>query len=726
MALDSIKLDDLSWNEMVVAIRRRIAAASDGNWTLHAPVDPGITLLELFAYLLDQRVYWMDQVPDSLVRGALSLLGEQPRSTRAAATVVHFPELKKTVVLNAGTELTLARSVPALVFSTAAEIALLPFESGRRLSLFIDNVDRTADLEHGKVMRLFPPAGSGEVRIVLRLREPLPESAKDKCCSLLFQLRTPSGVAPEWVPQWSALGTVTPPAKISWFYGGGGGKRIEFSANEINDGTGGLRRSGLVLLPLKTGTGTETDWSPEYDAKTMLYSYSLWLRVEQSTFSAPPRLERLVPNVVIASHQRTTAEHKLHRDFLPLPGNTLDLADLPEDKLLKDHPPIEDTIKLQIREADGQWHPWRPVLDFSFHGPSDRVFTTDRLLGQVSFGDGLTGRLPVLNNDGDVQLKVEYSVGGGVSGNLGAHLDWKISSAKDEALANLTGVNLVQTEGGAEPETMAAARQRAGLELRKRTRAVVREDYEELARTIPGVAIKRAYAAVGLHPNFPCVAIPGAVTVFLVPDVSRPDVLSEESLEYDGSSVESAFVAAPVPDPGALAMVRAKLEKARLAGSEVFVSAPHYQAVDLFLDVESNSLDADELSRQIRRRLRYFLDPLSGGDAGLGWPFGEPLRPSAILREVQAALGDEGRVERLFIVLPDKSPKRAEVDYGPCVSTPVCSASETAGETQVEMHPSQPDEPACADVLIGEYDLVELRRLSLNFSRGTESQGGLR
>ena len=41
MALDPIKLDDLTWNEMVVAIRRRIPAASGGQWTLHAPVDPG-------------------------------------------------------------------------------------------------------------------------------------------------------------------------------------------------------------------------------------------------------------------------------------------------------------------------------------------------------------------------------------------------------------------------------------------------------------------------------------------------------------------------------------------------------------------------------------------------------------------------------------------------------------------------------------------------------------
>jgi hypothetical protein len=730
MALEPIKLDDLSWNEMVVAIRRRIAAASNGAWTLHAPVDPGITLLEMFAYLLDQRVYWMDQVPDSLARGALALLGEQPRPTRAAATVMHFPAVETTVLLNAGTELTLDRSAPPLVFTTKKEIVLLPFaQAGKRLSLFIAGADRTADLEHGKVMRLFPSAGAAEVRIGFWLPGPLPAGAANKCFSLLFQMRSPANVDPEWVPQWSpeARQRVAAPAKISWFYSGKAGKRIRFDAKEVSDGTGGLRRSGVVLLPVKTRTADETDWQPEsFDAETGLHLYTLWLHVESASFSAPPRLERLVPNVVIATHQRETTEHHLQRDFLPLPGNSLTLADLPEAELVKDHPPIEDTIKLAIREADGQWHPWESTLDLSFHGPAERVFIVDRLLGKISFGDGLTGRLPVLKHDGQPQFKVRYFVGGGAAGNLGANLNWESAGLAALGDARLAAVNLVQTEGGEEPETMAAARERAGTELRKRTRAILREDYEEIARSVPGVAIKRAHAAVGLHPNHPCVPIPGAVTVFIVPDVSRPDVLSEDSAEFESAIVESAFVAAPLPDPGALAMVRAKLEKTRLAGSEVFVSAPRYQPVNLTVDIESNSADATQLGWKIRRRLRSFLDPLVGGDLGDGWPFGEPVRPSAILREAQDALGEYGRVLQLFIDLPDKTSPAKKTAEPPCAISPQCSAPRADGDGPDPANASRPENPACADVLIGDHDLVDLRRLTVNFHHASESQGGLR
>lgn len=748
--LETVKLDDLNWGDMVVAIRRRIAAASAGNWTLHAPVDPGITLLELFAFLLEQRVYWMDQVPDSLVRGALSMLGERARPTQAASTVMHFSGLEKATVLEARTQLTRLRSIPPLIFSTRRKVVLLPFPTaGKRLGLFINGIDRTADLEHGKVLQLFRANGAAsEVKIELWLREPLPDSVAGQCFSLLFDLRDSPNVAPQWSPD--ARAPVSPPAKISWFYSGANGAQLPFADNEVNDGTGGLRRSGVVSLPIKTATGEGTGWQPEAPAPPeQLYKYSLWMQVEQTTFSSPPRLERLIPNVVIASHRRMTRQHQLERDFLPLPGNVIVTADLPQDEPVKDHPPIENTIKLVIKEADGKWHRWRPVADLSFHGPADRIFVTDRLLGKIRFGDGLTGRLPVLAKGGGAQIKVQYRVGGGTAGRVGANLEWESAALPATQSSRVLILNVAQTEGGEEPETMAAARERAATALRKQTRAVIREDYEELARTIPGIAIKRAHAAIGLHPKHPCVPIPGAVTVFIVPDVSRPDVLSEDSEEFDGTTVESAFVAAPVPDPGALAAVRAKLETARLAGSEVFVSAPRYRQVAITLDVESDAAEATALSEKIKRRLRAFLDPLIGGE-GDGWPFGEPVRPSAILREAQNALGDQGRVFRLFIELPGepKPSMRIEEVFAPLGGD--CSVLRVAGPKQDEKcgvttlggreaaelrrrcddkilkDDSVAEDATCADVLIGAHELVELRQVAVNFHRAVESQGGLR
>src|SRR5262245_59815011 len=129
MTMPAPKLDDLTWADMVVAIRRPIAAESDRAATLHAPADPGIALLELFAYLLEQRLYWLDQVPDSLVVAMLRLLGlDPPRSAVPAATVLRLSaEWPAAVVpvVRAGTVLSrdpLAR----ITFAIDHDVAVFP------------------------------------------------------------------------------------------------------------------------------------------------------------------------------------------------------------------------------------------------------------------------------------------------------------------------------------------------------------------------------------------------------------------------------------------------------------------------------------------------------------------------------------------------------------------------------------------------------------------------
>jgi len=757
MSLEPIILDDLNWSDMVVAIRRRIAAASGETWTLHAPVDPGITLLELFAWLLEQRVYWMDQVPDALVRGAISMLGQKPKATQAATTVMHFPGIDLMRVVGPMTELTLQRSNPPLVFSTGCEVVLLPFErlaNGReKIGLHIAAADRTTDLERGMVMRLFEANGkSANVKIVLWLRDKIADDVANKHFSLLFDLKELPGTVPQWLP--GAPEKIKPPARISWSYRGPNGF-VPFADDEVIDGTGGLRRSGVVTLPIKLKTSDKSDWQPlPPDETSHSYRYELFMNVAAATFSFPPRVERIVPNVAIASHQRKTKKHLLHADWLPLPGNTIALAEL-GDADRKDYPPIENTIKLQIRERDQKWHLWRPTRDLAFHGPADRVFIVDRPRGELSFGDGLTGRVPVLaelfqittssieslrnsgvsdevvtslapligqqftgrNNfmtalkralgekefgrfqtlflkhAGEPQFRLQYCVGGGVSGNLGADLDWE--------RADLQATNLVQTEGGKDPETTAAAKERTAATLKESTRAVTADDYEEIARTTPGVGIKRAHAAIGLHPAHPCVPIPGAVTVFVVPGAPRPDKLSED---FDASLMESGFVSAPMPDPGALAMVRARLETTRLAASEVFVSAPVYRQFDLTIEAESNAVDQTTLREGIKRRLYTFFDPLIGGVDGDGWPFGEPLHPSAILREAQRVLGDQGNITEVLIELSDVSvpDKRVIVNAAPLKET------------------------SCLDIAVRAHELVELRNVIVRFHHSVEDQGGLR
>ena len=669
MALEPVRLDDLDWAGMVESIRRRIPAASDGHWTLHAPVDPGVTLLELFAWLLEQRLYWMDQPPEALTRASLALLGLRPRPTACAATVMQLFAGDAPRVVTRRTQLDLA-SGGGIVYSTRAKLAVLPVKD-RGVGVRVDGIDRSIDLASGRVFRLAPPL-AGESRLAIELPLKAAPAPAGEWCSVLIQLRASPSIAPQWSPD--AVHGVPPPGVIVWSYRAGGTLQ-PFAARDIDDGTGGLRRSGVVRVRIPDG------WEPEGAPGSGREDvYALHARIDGASFTHPPRLVAVAPNAVIARHARATELHTPASplDWLPLPGNLIALDALPADNPVKDVPPIERGFVLEMKERDG-WHRWRPVADLFRRGPHERVFVIDREKSMLQFGDGLTGRLPVLappaSDPSNVRLR--YLVGGGPAGTIGRATGWN-------GPAGITARAEAPSEGGEEPETMEAARMRAASGLRRRTRAVTAADYVEIARGTPGVAIARAHAAIGFDPRQPCAVSPAAVTVYVVPDAPREDL--------DEARVESAYVAAPLPDAGALQAVSARLEAARLVGTELFVRAPRYRGVALAFQVQGASADGAALQRQVERHLRRFLDPLVGGGQRDGWPFGEPLRPSVMLREAQAAAGSALRVMEAAIGLDGNAPNES-----------------------------------CRDVAIGRFDLVWLESLQLQLEPGAAAaREGLR
>jgi hypothetical protein len=73
MPLQLPNLDDRRYNDLVAEALTRIPAYSPG-WTNFNPSDPGITLIELFAYLADMLSYRLDRVTDDNKRKFLKLL----------------------------------------------------------------------------------------------------------------------------------------------------------------------------------------------------------------------------------------------------------------------------------------------------------------------------------------------------------------------------------------------------------------------------------------------------------------------------------------------------------------------------------------------------------------------------------------------------------------------------------------------------------------------------
>jgi len=178
-------------------------------------------MLELFAWLLDQRIYWMDQTPDALGLAILSLLRMSPMPARAAVTVLQIQDSahppRSFPWAAAGMLMQLGDSNPPLLFTLDDDITLLPVDS---IGLSVDSVNRTNDLQQGRPIPLLSAGkNAAEIGIVLTLSTAIPAtlSPPGQFFSLMIELATPPSEVPA---EWSdgAVSGVTAPAMVSWSY----------------------------------------------------------------------------------------------------------------------------------------------------------------------------------------------------------------------------------------------------------------------------------------------------------------------------------------------------------------------------------------------------------------------------------------------------------------------------------------------------------------------------
>jgi hypothetical protein len=92
-------LDDLRWEDLL-AEGRSLIPASAPDWTNHNPSDPGITLIELFAFVCEKLIYQLNRVSDRNVAEFLSLLNGTAWKERVGligGEIVDDAELQETL-----------------------------------------------------------------------------------------------------------------------------------------------------------------------------------------------------------------------------------------------------------------------------------------------------------------------------------------------------------------------------------------------------------------------------------------------------------------------------------------------------------------------------------------------------------------------------------------------------------------------------------------------------
>ncbi|NIM10477.1 MAG: hypothetical protein GTO45_00665 [Candidatus Aminicenantes bacterium] len=146
------------------------------------------------------------------------------------------------------------------------------------------------------------------------------------------------------------------------------------------------------------------------------------------------------------------------------------------------------------------------------------------------------------------------------------------------------------------------------------SRAVTSDDYERLALNTKEVKVARAKAVPRYHPN-QHQEVPGVVTVIAVPG-------------------------AEIQDSEFLEAVFNHLDHYRLLTTRLFVTLPFYIAVGVKASVviKPEYLEST-VAVKVKEALDSFLDPLSGGKDGNGWPFGRTVYVSEIYEVIDGVEG---------------------------------------------------------------------------------------
>lgn len=130
MTLPAPNLDDRTWNQIVEDAKRLIPQYCP-DWTDHNPSDPGVTLIELFAWMTEMMLYRLNRVPDKTYVKLLDLIGIrlQPPTPALAAVTFHLvaeqteaQKVPRGIQLSAGT----TETGGAIVFETARDLWVAP------------------------------------------------------------------------------------------------------------------------------------------------------------------------------------------------------------------------------------------------------------------------------------------------------------------------------------------------------------------------------------------------------------------------------------------------------------------------------------------------------------------------------------------------------------------------------------------------------------------------
>lgn len=636
MSLPEPILDDLRFQRDLVDEARRRIIRYCPEWTDYNLSDPGITLIELFAWMTEMIVYRLNRVPEKNYIKFMELLGIHLRPASSARAELTFwlsapfpigPEDDTTTTIPQGTEVATRRTEDEaeITFTTDERLTIVP----PRLS----QVRREADFNKNYLPRL------GGIETFFAFTQDRPKQGDtfylgfdetQNIAGHILQLNFTC-------ERTQAVGIKREDPPLVWECSIGDGRWEELPLSTRpgeKDTTGGLNNpEGKLVLYLPLSLRPD-----------QVYGRSAyWLRCrveqrrpEQGMYTESPRILDIRASTLGATTRATHAV--IVRDELlgrsnGDPSQTFRLQNTPVLALQPG-----EIVEIEEKQAgETVFVPWQVVPDFAGSERYDRHFTLDTATGEVMFGPAVRQRNGSVQQYGRVPEAgrpirfTRYRHGGGYIGNVPAD---KLQALKSSIAYIDRVTNLRRAQGGRDQESLEEVKLRARRELRAQQRAVTAEDYEDLtkgaSRAIARVKCNSPKTGNGTLP-------PGMVELLIVPavtDALRAGDLSK--LHVDQAMRDQ---------------IETHLDQYRLLTTTLRIREPNYIGLKVRAEVVASEYSRPEIVRsRVLESLRNFISPLAlegenqpqngllGPDWD-GWPFGRDLYVAEIFSLIQSLPG---------------------------------------------------------------------------------------
>ena len=524
-------LFDLRYDDLVELGHSRLPAFAP-EWTDYNAHDPGITLLELLAWVTEAQLYSLGRMRRDERAAYGALLGVSLAGTRAARGVLWPDRFDPASPLNTLTD--------ALAFET--EAAVHPIDDKE---LVFHPVYKTL-WAPGHIVRLSLRAANGSVSNYTSVNEqggavflPFGETAGSRdVLTLEFETNGDRGIFPS-LPQdrlgahWAIGIRVAEELRSyvsanasdlhqqSWFTATLIEGTNRFSLPVVKDSSCGMMRSGALMLDLSRVKG-----SPKH--------FVIELRAPRGLPRAP-RLLYLEPNVLPITQRSTVVDE---HDAPSQPDWSIDLA---APGLCFDVG--ESPIRVEI--SDGYTsETWTRRQHLWDQGPGDNVYEFDEAGGRILFGNGHNGRRPSAGST----VLVHYAVSDGNSGNVALNRKWNVAG-----VAGVFGVNTDPISGGSDRLDLTGLRSAARRRSREDHALVTTADIVAAALQLPLLEVARAWV--------------------LPLQQSSPGTVTLVTMRKRSGTLEPAH---PPENPRWLEAIRHELAGRMLLGTSLLVTAPRY------------------------------------------------------------------------------------------------------------------------------------------------------